>query len=166
MANVNGNGLTSNQQKFADYYLANGCNATKAYMDTYLKASYETAQVNGCKLLKRQAVHDYITNRQQELQEKTQVTQEYCIMNLKEVVERSLQHKPVLEYNKVSGEYEETGEYQFDSIGANKALELLGKTLGIYIDKTDNTHKTNTDILAAILKQIGGGQDGKSADSM
>lgn len=157
MASKNNNNLTDNQQKFADYYLANGCNATKAYQDTYVKASYETAQVNGCRLLKNQCVHDYITKRQMELQEKTQVTQEYCIMNLKEVVERSLQHKPVMEFNKVTGQYEETGEYQYDSIGVNKALELLGKTLGIYIDKTDNMNTASTELLGDILKQLGGG---------
>ena len=49
------------------------------------------------------------------------------------------------------------GEYVYDSIGVNKALELLGKTLGIYIDKTDNTLKANTDLLSSILSQIGGG---------
>lgn len=157
MANKNENNLTLNQQKFADYYLANGCNATQAYADTYPRASIATAQQNGCKLLKQRYVHDYITKRQLELQEKTHVTQEYCIMNLKEVVERSLQHKPVMEFNRITGQLEETGEYQFDSIGANKALELLGKTLGIYIDKTDNKLNANTDLLSDILKQLGGG---------
>lgn len=157
MVKKNENNLTVNQQKFADYYLANGCNATQAYSDTYPKASVATAQQNGCKLLKQIYVHEYITKRQQELQEKTHVTQEYCIMNLKEVVERALQHKPVLEYDKATGQMRETGEYTFDSIGANKALELLGKTLGIYVDKTDNTLNANTDLLKDILSQLGGG---------
>ncbi len=157
MVKKNENNLTVNQQKFADYYLANGCNATQAYADTYPKASIATAQQNGCKLLKQIYVHDYITKRQLELQEKTQVNQEYCIMNLKEVVERSLQHKPVLEFDRATGQMRETGEYTFDSTGANKALELLGKTLGIYIDKTDNTLNANTDLLRDILSQLGGG---------
>lgn len=156
----NKNNLTDNQQKFADYYLANGCNATQAYLSTYPKASDDTARVNSCRLMKNRYVHDYIEKRQLELQEKTHVTQEYCIMNLKEVVERSLQHKPVLEFNKLTGQFEETGEFQFDSTGANKALELLGKTLGIYIDKTDNTLNANTTMLSDILKQLGGGANG------
>lgn len=160
MAIRNENNLTINQQKFADYYLANGCNATKAYMDTHSKASEDTAKVNGCKMLKNMYVHDYILKRQSEIQEKTQVTQEYCVKNLKEVVERCLQHKAVMEYNKVTGKYEPTGEFQFDSTGANKALELLGKTLGIYVDKTDNTFNTNTDLLSSILSQLGGGETG------
>ena len=162
MAIRNANNLTINQQKFADYYLANGCNATKAYMSTYLKASEETAKVNGCRMLKNEHVHDYILKRQEEIQEKTQVTQEYCVMNLKEVVERSLQHKPVMEFNKATGKLEPTGEYVFDSTGANKALELLGKTLGIYIDKTDNTLNADTSLLSAILGQMGGGGFGNN----
>jgi phage terminase small subunit len=156
----NENNLTINQQKFADYYLANGCNATKAYMDTYVKAGEDTAKVNGCRMLKNTYVHEYILKRQAEIQEKTQVTQEYCVMNLKEVVERCLQHKAVMEYNKTSGKYEPTGEFTFDSIGANKALELLGKTLGIYIDKTDNTLNADTGLLSSILSQLGGGTTG------
>lgn len=160
MAKLNDNGLTDNQQKFADYYLANGCNATRAYMDVYSNASIATAQVNACKMLKRKNVHDYITNRQLELQEKTHVTQEYCIMNLKEVVERSLQHKPVMEFNRETGQMEETGEYQYDSLGVNKALELLGKTLGIYVDKTDTTLNASTNLLSDILGQLGGGENG------
>lgn len=162
MAKLNSNNLSDNQQTFADYYLANGCNATKAYMDVYPKASTSTAQVNACKMLKRKNVHDYIVKRQHELQEKTQVTQEYCIMNLKEVVERSLQHKPVMEFNRESGKLEPTGEYQYDSYGVNKALELLGKTLGIYIDKTDTTLNANTNMLNDILKQLGGDKSGTS----
>lgn len=162
MVNRNENNLTQNQQKFADYYLANGCNGTKAYMSTYPKASAETAAVNSCRMLKNNYVHDYIEKRQLELQEKTKVTQEYCIMNLKEVVERSLQHKPVMEFNRETGKLEQTGEYQFDSIGANKALELLGKTLGIYIDKVDNPSGASTELLDCILKQLGGATDGNN----
>lgn len=160
MASRNENNLTANQQKFADYYLANGCNATKAYMDTYPRAIESTANVNSCRMLKNCYVHDYIVKRQAEIQKKTQVTQEYCVTNLKEVVERCLQHKPVMEYNKLTKEYEPTGEFQFDSIGDNKALELLGKTLGIYVDKTDNTLNANTDLLSSILSQLGGGGSG------
>lgn len=163
MVKRNANNLTANQQKFADYYLANGCNATKAYMSTYPKASAETAAVNGCRFLKNNYIHDYIEKRQLELQEKTQVTQEYCIMNLKEVTERCLQHKPVMEFNKMTGKFEPTGEYQFDSIGANKALELLGKTLGIYVDKVDNPSGVGTALLDSILKQLGGGADGDNS---
>ena len=160
MAVRNENNLTINQQKFADYYLANGCNATKAYMDTYPKVIESTASVNGCKMLKNMHVHDYIMKRQAEIQEKTQVTQEYCVKNLKEVVERCLQHKQVMEFNRTTGKVEPTGEFQFDSTGANKALELLGKTLGIYVDKTDNTLNANTDLLSSILNQLGGGNTG------
>ena len=119
--------------------------------------------MNGCRMLKNAHVHEYILKRQAELQEKTQVTQEYCIMNLKEVVERSLQHKPVMEFNRETNRLEPTGEFVFDSTGANKALELLGKTLGIYVDKTDNTLNANTELLSSILSQLGGGAVGNNS---
>jgi hypothetical protein len=40
----------------------------------------------------------------------------------------------VLEYDKATGEMVETGEYKFDSAGANKALALLTKYKGVSND--------------------------------
>ena len=39
---------------------------------------------------------------------------------------------PVMRYNYDTGEMEETGMYQFDGKNALKALELLGKHLGMF----------------------------------
>lgn len=152
MANKNENGLTANQQLFADYYFIYNCNAKKAYMVAYNVTNEKTAEVNASKLLRNAKVCAYIEKRQQELQEATTVTQEYVIGGLKEVAERCLKRKPVMVFNPISKELEqktetlydadgnvagEAGVYTFDSIGANKALELLGKTLGLYTDKKE-----------------------------
>lgn len=73
--------------------------------------------------------------RQKEIADKTTVTIEYIVENAKKVLERSLQEVPVMRYNYDTKELEETGEYQFDSKGANGALKLLGDTIGAFKEK-------------------------------
>lgn len=54
----------------------------------------------------------------------------WVISRLMTITERCMQAEPVLDR-----EGNETGEYKFDSSGANKALELLGKTLRMWDGK-------------------------------
>ena len=146
MAKVNENGLNIKQQLFADYYLANGCNATRAYKEAY-KSSQRVAEVNGTKLLGHTRVAAYVEKRQAEIKEQTTVTQEFVVKSLKEVAKRCMQQEPVMEFDNESKSLvqstaidengNEIGLYKFDSAGANKALELLGKTLGIFKDKKE-----------------------------
>lgn len=59
----------------------------------------------------------------------------WVISRLMTVTERCMQAEPVLDRQ---GNH--TGEYQFDSAGANRALELLGKTMRMF-DAKENTVK-------------------------
>jgi hypothetical protein len=68
--------------------------------------------------------------------ERTLVDREYVIRRLKENVERSMQAEPVRDR---SGK--ETGRYTYDGSVANRALELLGKELGMFRDAIDHTTK-------------------------
>lgn len=173
MAKKNENGLTDNQQFFADYYLANGLNGKQAYKRIRPNVKDSTAEVEASKYLRNPKVLEYIEERQKELQEKTKVTQEYVILNLKEMVERCMKHKPVMVFNPIYKVYEqkteelfdaegnpagEAGVYTFDSIGANKALELLGKHLGMFNDKNDN----NVPTIININYDYGDGYDNHS----
>lgn len=147
MAKKNKYGLTDKQQLFADYYLANNCNAKQAYIKAYGQQTARTAEVNGAKLLRNSKVANYVDQRQAEIREKTTVTQEWIVEKLKTVVERSLQEQPVMKFDYDEKQLvqetvlddtgREIGVFTYDSAGANKALELLGKTLGIYKDKKE-----------------------------
>ena len=68
----------------------------------------------------------------EKLAEKIAVSKEYVISRLRENVDRAMQHRPVLD-----AEGNPTGEYRYDGMVANKALELLGKTLGLYIERKE-----------------------------
>lgn len=61
--------------------------------------------------------------------EKASVDRAWVLGNLKRVVNRCLQEEPVMKGN------EPTGQYKFDSAGANRALELIGKELGMFVER-------------------------------
>lgn len=58
---------------------------------------------------------------------KTGLDREWVISRLMTVAERCMQEKPVLDKKG-----NPTGEYQFDSSGANQALKMLGDTMGLF----------------------------------
>ena len=58
------------------------------------------------------------------------LTQEWVLTRLMENAERALQHVAVLDKDG-----KPTGEYRYDGNVANRALELLGKQQGMFIDR-------------------------------
>lgn len=58
---------------------------------------------------------------------KTGLDREWVISRLMTVAERCMQAEPVLDK-----EGNPTGEYQFNSNGANQALKMLGDTMGLF----------------------------------
>jgi phage terminase small subunit len=60
----------------------------------------------------------------------------WVLSSLKNVAKRCMQAEPVLD-----SKGRPTGEYTFQASGANRSLELIGKELGMFVDKTDSTHR-------------------------
>lgn len=60
------------------------------------------------------------------------MSKSWVIAKLVENVERAMQAQPVLDAQGAP-----TGEYEYQGNVANKALELLGRTQGIFIDKKE-----------------------------
>lgn len=139
--------MTNKQINFINEYLKSK-NATEAA----IKAGYspKTAASQASELLKKPNISKEIDKILQKASENALVSAEYVIRSLKEVAERCLQHKPVLDY-----EGNETGEYEFDSSGANKALELLGRNLKLFTDKVEVEASENlAEALAAAIKRV------------
>jgi phage terminase small subunit len=122
--------LNDKQRKFADEYIK--ClNASEAYRKAgYKNDNVNTVKNNSSKLLANTYIQEYIAERQAKLQKKTEITQEWVINRLKEISDRCMQEEPVMK--RVNGEMVETGEFKFDSQGAVKSTELLGKHLGLF----------------------------------
>ena len=74
--------MTEKQKIFADEYLID-LNATRAYKVAYPSAKKdETAMANGSRMLRNAKVAEYIAERMQERQERTEVTQDRVIAEL------------------------------------------------------------------------------------
>lgn len=125
--------LTDRQKEFVRQYLVD-LNATQAA----IRAGYSerTASRIGPQLLGKTCVREAIEKSQAKRARRVEVTQDYVLSNLVEVVERTMQRAPVLD-RKGEQVTDEEGRavWTFDAKGANRALELLGKHLGIFTDK-------------------------------
>lgn len=145
--------LTPQQELFCAEYLTdyNGTQAAK-------RAGYaeKTAAAQAARLLKNVNVLSRVRALQKERLEKLAVTQESVLLNLLEVYDRCMQKKPVMEWDYNLKEYQETGEYVFDSKGALRALELIGKHLAMFTQKVEHcgSVETGTGELASILEQL------------
>ena len=125
--------LTDKQAAFVREYLVD-LNATQAAV----RAGYSerTASRIGPQLLGKTWVREAIEKAQAKRARRVEVTQDYVLSNLVEVVERTMQRAPVTD-RKGEQVTDEEGRavWTFDAKGANRALELLGKHLGIFADR-------------------------------
>lgn len=134
--------LTAKNARFCEEWIID-MNATQAA----IRAGYseDSAGSIGSELLQKPEVRARIEILRGMASERAMVSAEYVLKNLQEVSERCLQKAPVLKWDYVEKAMvpvlDEDGNavYQFDSNGANKALELLGKHLGIF--EADNKQK-------------------------
>lgn len=121
--------------------IASGKTAT----DAYVCAGYSGAgaSVSASRLLKNAAVANRVAELLAEREhihaqatadaiERTALTKEWVIETLMENVRRAMQATPVR-----GEDGEERGEYTYQGSVANRSLELLGKELGMFIDRKE-----------------------------
>lgn len=115
--------LTAKQELFCNEYLID-LNATQACIRAgYSKSS---AQQIGAENLLKPVIAEYIKNAKEERSKKVQIDAEWVLRQAVKVHERCMQAEPVID--KEGGS---TGEYKFEHSGANKALEIIGKHIGV-----------------------------------
>ena len=138
--------LTTKQKSFVFEYLKDKNGTQAAIRAGYSKS---TANEQAARLLANVSIKAAIDAELQKIAEEAKVTAHYVINNLKEVVSRCMQHQPVMVYDRdaremvqateivkdADGNAKEVGVFTFDAMGANKALELLGKHLKLFTDK-------------------------------
>lgn len=133
--------LTDKQKRFVEEYLVD-LNATQAA----IRAGYseQTAYSIGQRLLKKVEVQEAIQQAQNKRSERTQITQDEVIRRLIENVDISMGKKATVitipsksENGGVVGN--DVAQFVYEPSAANKALELLGKHLGIFKDDVDIT---------------------------
>lgn len=140
--------LTPKQQRFVEEYLID-LNATQAA----IRAGYsaKTAAVIGAENLIKPYIQKAIQEAQNKLTERTEITQDYVLTNIKKVIERCMQQEAVQARDGspllVEGpEGDLACLFEFKETGALKGLELLGKHLGMFKDKIELTGKDGSSL--------------------
>lgn len=145
--------LTPKQERFCAEYLVD-YNATQAA----IRAGYseKTAGSAGNRLLKNVDVLARVRAMQKEKTDKLCVTSDFVVMKLIETLEQCMSAVPVMEWNAEERQKTPTGEYQFDSRGATKCLELIGRHLGMFEDKVNVSASVNAGRLDEVIAQLRG----------
>lgn len=149
--------MTEKQKIFADEYLID-LNATRAYRAAYPSVKKdETAAAAAARMLRNVNVQEYISDRMQERQQRTEVTQDMVVKELAAIAFARATDYVEIRSNGVCGTVvikptTNLSDQQIRAIagikeGANgievklndkeKALELLGRHLGMWNDKLD-----------------------------
>lgn len=156
--------MTDAQKRFADEYLID-LNATRAYKVAYARCKKdETARANSSRLLTNANIQNYISEKQKEIEKRTEVTQDKVIkelakiafLDIRKLYSENGQLKNIAdiddetvgaissletleEYDGYGSDREKIGDTQkVKLLDKTKALELLGKHLGMFNDVNVN----------------------------
>ncbi|RTL04671.1 terminase small subunit [Candidatus Dependentiae bacterium] len=158
-------GLEPKQAMFVIEYVKD-LNATQAY----IRAGYSKkgARTGASILLANPNVKKAVQEQLDAKSRRTLITADYIIDNIREVAERCMQHKPVMEFDRETGtmvqktarvmdeqgNIKEVGVYEFDSTGANKALENLARHQKLLTDKTEIGNADGSNIQFPEIKVV------------
>jgi phage terminase small subunit len=146
--------LTPKQQRFCEEYIVD-LNATQAA----IRAGYskKTAGSQGHDLLKKPAIQELVGKMRADQSEATGITAKSVLERLNAVANRCMDAEPV--YSKfgqplvvVTEDGDVAPVWSFQASGANRALELLGKNLGLFGDKV-----THDGTVTVKVEHAGGG---------
>ena len=123
-----------NYERFAREYVRNGHNATQAAKAAGY--SEKTAYSQGSRLLKKVEILTRVREIEENVLAEAGITQTGIIERLKTLVEKCMDEQTYIATNPITGE-QTAIHRRLDPSGANKALELLGKQLGMFGDRLE-----------------------------
>ena len=134
----------------------------KGIAEAFEAAGYSPNPGNAGRLNNNEHVQARIAELMEGAAEKTKLSKAWVIDRLIEVAERCMQAEPVLNRKGEPALVETpTGSlapaYTFNAAGANRALELLGKEEGMFVDRTEATlthkHEESLDEVRAAIER-------------
>lgn len=145
--------MTEKQKRFCDEYLID-LNATRAYKVAYSNIKNDiTARANASRMLTNANVANYISERMEERQKRTEVTLDRVVQELADIAFSKVTDYATVKDDMVKiKDTDELTENQIRAISGikegkfgielklndkEKALELLGRHLGMWNDKLD-----------------------------
>ncbi len=97
--------------------------------EAYKEAGYKPDRAHASRLATNETIQGRLAFLQGQVAEKAGIDRAWVIERLVEIVDRAMQ---AVEVTDAKGE--DTGEYTFQGSVANKALELIGKDIGMWKD--------------------------------
>lgn len=125
--------LSGKHERFCQEYTID-YNGTQAA----IRAGYaqDSAKQQAFRLLQREDVKARIRELQSEQVERLSITSDFVVLELLDTYKSCREATPVMEWDYLAKEMVETGKYQFDSKGALRALEMIGKHIGMFEKKS------------------------------
>lgn len=151
--------MTEKQKAFCDEWLKD-MNGTRAYKTVYKVKNDETAKVNASRLLTKAHVQKYIQEKQKKREERTEITQDRVLKELAKlafidrtgvvslgktdyggikVIIQSTDDLTPEQRAIISGIKETKNGIEVTFYSKEKALELLGRHLGMFTEKLNIT---------------------------
>lgn len=176
--------LTEKQKRFADEYLID-LNATRAYKVAYPNVKKDTvAATNGGRLLRNAEIKEYIEKRIKERERRTEITQDMVLKELAAIAFTDITEivntdgeevyiKPTATLSDMKKKAISSIKQTKDGIeikfhDKEKALEMLGRHLGMFKDKVEvsgdmKVNNPYAELTTEDLKKLIGG-DATNAD--
>lgn len=133
--------MTVKQEKFVQIYFKTG-NATQSYKAAgYTASSDKVAGISAHKLLKNASIVEALAALKGDFAEKNAIDIAWVRERFQAISDRCMTVIPVMVFNPATKEMEQetalvdgeiVGVFKFDSSGANKATEALGKHVGFF----------------------------------
>lgn len=129
-------------ERFAQL-IADGLSGAEAYREAGYQVSANVSSVNASRLLKDAKVSARVAELQADrakavseatakAAEKLEISKEWVLSKLVDNANRAMQAKAVTD-----GEGNSIGEYRYEGSVVNRALELIGKELGMFIERAE-----------------------------
>jgi phage terminase small subunit len=134
--------MLDQHKRFADKYFETLNGSLSA---EYAGFEPNSARQQAWQLLQRDDIQEYLQSLRAEYAEKSGITKEWVIKRFEHISDACVKAKPVVRWDAGLKEFipveDEYGNpvYEFDSSGANKATEMLGKIIGIFEKDNDQS---------------------------
>ena len=121
--------MTQKQRQFVE-----NLKTARSDTDAARAAGYSHPGKAAARLMAKPHVRAAINAQNEAAAIRNDISRDWVIQKLKENHERASQAVPVLDKTG-----NPTGEYRFDASACNRALELIGKDIGMFVERKDVT---------------------------
>jgi phage terminase small subunit len=135
--------LTDKQQAFVREYVVDH-NATQAA----IRAGYSphTAHASGWENLRKPEIRNAVDEYEANLADEIGITKQWILDNLRTVADKALIGAPKVDKDGNAIYVDGQPIYEWNPAGVNKALELLGKHRGMFIERSVVDHQGRIDV--------------------